>query len=214
MTASPFPIDLETIDTATRKGAFGLLIRHGAREPITTENNNMLGAQLTEEGRKQARKLGERLKGQRPHVFYASPVTRCVDTNLCILEGMGFPPDEAGKRAQPQRVLAEAFMEDTETAKGVFRLKEPEEVILDYLRGKEVPGFGPIEKGATQLLDFIKETIQPGTLSVFVTHDALVMPFRQHFLGDKYTRESWLPFLGGCVVYEEGGKTWVEGQEV
>ncbi len=213
MTSPTFPVDLKAIDTS-RSGAYGLLIRHSAREPITTDNNNMFGAQLTENGRERARQLGARLQGQRYHVFYSSPVTRCVDTNICIIEGLGFDSGEARRLAQPRKIMAEAFMVEPETAKGVFRLKEPEQVILDYLEGRDVPGFGPIEEGADRLLDFILNTIQPGTVSVFVTHDALVMPFKQHFLGDKYTRNDWLPFLGGCVIYQEGDRTMVDHKEV
>ena len=144
MTSHPFPIDCNAVDTH-RPGAYGLLIRHGEREPITADNN-MLGAQLTDTGREQARQLGARLRGQRSHVFYSSPVARCVDTNVCILEGLGVDPPEARLEARPHPIMAEAFMVERETAKGVFRLREPEQVILDYLAGRDVPGFGPIER--------------------------------------------------------------------
>ena len=213
MTSHIFPIDIDSVDTR-RPGAYGLLIRHGEREPITTENNNMLGAQLTGAGRAQARQLGVRLRGQRSHLFFSSPVARCVDTNVCILEGLGVDPEAARQRAEPHPVLVEAYMENPETAKAVFRLSDPEQVILDYLSGRDVPGFGPIERGARALLRFVRNNIQSGTLSIFVTHDALVMPFRQHFLGDEYRRDSWLPFLGGSVIYTEGERTWVDGREV
>ena len=212
MTSHSFPIDIDSVDTS-RSGAFGLLIRHGEREPFTKETA-MFEAKLTEAGKEQARQLGLHLKGRRPHAFYSSPADRCVDTNVCILEGLGAAPEEARCRVQPSSVLAEAFMVHPETAKGVFRSREPEQVVLDYLAGREVPGFGPIDSGARRLLDFVRNGIEPGTFSVFVTHDALMMPFRRHFLGAEFSRDNWSPFLGGCVIYTEGGRTWVNHREV
>ena len=210
MTSYTFPIDIDAVDT-TRSGAYGLLIRHGAREPITADTN-MFGAQLTEEGRAQAKALGARLQGRRPHGFYASPVKRCIDTNLCILEGLGMVGEEARMTVKPHSVLGEAFMTDPDVGKASFGLKKPEQLVLDYLDGESVPGFGTIERGARIILDFVRANIVPGTFSVFITHDALVMPFRQHFLGDRWSSENWGPPLGGCVIYTEENRTWINGR--
>ena len=212
MTAYTFPIDIDALDTE-RSGAFGLLIRHGAREPITAETG-MFGAQLTEEGKAQAKALGVRLREFRPHLFLASPVQRCIDTNCCILEGLGLAAEAAREKVEPHRMLAEAFMTDSEAGKAAYGMKKPELVVLDYLAGEAIPGFGPIERGARRMLDFVRENIVPGTFSVFVTHDALVMPFRQHFLGDRWSSENWGPPLGGCVIYTEGNRTWINGREI
>jgi broad specificity phosphatase PhoE len=198
---------LNEIDT-TGKAAFALLIRHAEREPIT-DGEAMYVAPLTERGKADARQLGRSLKGHRLNAFFSSPVPRCVETNVSVLEGLGFDTEEARQRARPHPVLAEAYMEDFEKARRVFKLADPEQIILDYTSGMPVPGFGTIERGAKALLDFIRENVSEGTLSVFVTHDALIMPFKRHFQGTSYTRDNWLTFLDGCVIRVEGQEMYI-----
>ena len=212
MTSHTFPFDIDAIDPS-RNGGYGLLIRHGKREPITRKVG-MLEAQLTAEGRTESRALGRRLRELSPNLFCSSPVQRCIDTNCCILEGLGMDKETARQRVVYDLILAEGFMADPAAGKEAFRRQDPEQLILDYLAGKPVPGFCSVEEGAVRLLNFVRDALRPGTLSVFVTHDALVMPFRQHFLGDTYSRDRWAPPLGGCVIYTEGDRTWIDGRAV
>ena len=111
------------------------------------------------------------------------------------------------------RIMADAYIADGERAKHVFTARNPEQIILDYTSGVETPGFAPVEHGARILLDFMLGNMLNRTLSVFVTHDALIMPFIKHFVGTRFTYDNWLPFLGGCVIYSEGGRIYIDNIE-
>ena len=49
------------------------------------------------------------------------------------------------------------------------------------------------------------------SLTVFISHDAIVMPFQTHFCAKSFTISNWLGFLEGSVVYAENGNVLVDG---
>lgn len=69
------------------------LVRHGATA-LTTEDkfSGAIGVELSETGRWQAAKLGERLAGEGITAVYASPLSRAVDTAHLIADRMGLEP--------------------------------------------------------------------------------------------------------------------------
>lgn len=70
-----------------------LLIRHGAT--TATEENRFSGASevlLSDEGRRQVARLGERLGRQRVAAIYASPLSRAVDTANILAAHCGLEP--------------------------------------------------------------------------------------------------------------------------
>jgi broad specificity phosphatase PhoE len=76
------------------------LIRHGATQ-LTAEDRfaGSIGVNLSEEGRWQAKQLGERLRGEGITAAYCSPLSRSADTARIIAEGCNLAPiDRDGLR--------------------------------------------------------------------------------------------------------------------
>lgn len=69
------------------------LVRHGATA-LTTEDkfSGADGVDLSDDGRHQAAKLGERLAGEGITAAYSSPLSRALDTAHLISDRMGFAP--------------------------------------------------------------------------------------------------------------------------
>ena len=69
------------------------LVRHGATQ-MTAENrfSGAAGAELSDEGRRQAARLGERLRDDEITAIYASPLSRSVDTARIITALCGLRP--------------------------------------------------------------------------------------------------------------------------
>ena len=188
--------------------ALGILIRHAEREPIRTAQDAPL-APLTEKGRKEARVLGTILRGIPVHRIFSSPIERCIDTAQCVAEGMG-----KKKEIQKNSVLLKAYIDNWEIAsKEIFR-ENPMQIIRDYLMGQTVPGMASIAKGSHKLLQFVYQNVVEGKISLFFTHDALIMPFWQHYTGAKFPRDAIVPFLGASIIRIENRKTFVDSIEV
>jgi probable phosphoglycerate mutase len=66
------------------------LVRHGATQ-LTAEDrfSGAVGVDLSDEGRWQAARLGQRLVGERPAALYASPLSRTVETAKLVAEPCG-----------------------------------------------------------------------------------------------------------------------------
>jgi broad specificity phosphatase PhoE len=69
------------------------LVRHGATA-LTTEDkfSGAIGVELSDDGRWQASKLGERLAKEGITAVYSSPLSRAVDTAHLIADRMGLTP--------------------------------------------------------------------------------------------------------------------------
>ena len=70
-----------------------LLVRHGATTATEEDRfSGSSGAELSEEGRWQAARLGERLARQDVRAIYASPLSRALDTARIVGEPCGLEP--------------------------------------------------------------------------------------------------------------------------
>ncbi|MDO8614108.1 MAG: histidine phosphatase family protein [Dehalococcoidia bacterium] len=83
------------------------LIRHAQSRGNTGEDLTTGDPDLTDVGWEQARRLGERLKGQRLDAVYASPLRRTQETALAIAEA-------AGLEVQPKAHLREVELGQAE----------------------------------------------------------------------------------------------------
>ena len=78
------------------------------------------------------------------------------------------------------------------------------------MEGDVLPGLRSIEHGTRVLTDLIRSRMVEGKLTVFVSHDALVMPFLMHHAGLRFDRSRWLGFLDGAVLHEKDERLTVE----
>jgi broad specificity phosphatase PhoE len=200
-------------DASHRPGGLGLLVRHAER-PEITDPARALQLGLTERGRAAARELGRQLLDLQPAAVFASPVDRCVDTAACLLEGLGVDPREARQTVRVERELAEACSSDGRLVRKQFLKRDPYQLILDYLAGQPVPGFRPLAEGAGRLLAALLAHLTPGRLTVFVSHDALIMALQRVFHGREFSTGRWLPFLEGSVLYADGDRVQLDGRTI
>jgi broad specificity phosphatase PhoE len=181
-----------------RKGAHGLLLRHARRDPILP-GDSVFVANLTDDGRREALAFGETLKPFQCGGIYASPIPRCMETARLLLEGWG----QNDEPVRPAEVMLDAFVRVKETVKAQFEVGDADRLILDLAAGKSLDGFHSLEIGARNLLSFMLDRMSPDTLTVFVTHDALVIPFRAYFLGEHFSKTAWFPCLGSTAVFAD-----------
>ncbi len=68
------------------------LVRHGATE-LTAEDrfSGSVGVDLSDEGRRQAARLGERLRAEAPAAIYSSPLSRALDTARLVAGECALP---------------------------------------------------------------------------------------------------------------------------
>ncbi|MBN2526235.1 MAG: histidine phosphatase family protein [Deltaproteobacteria bacterium] len=188
--------------------AVGILVRHAERERIRCADD-AARAPLTENGREAARNLGRLLRKFEIHGIFSSVIERCVDTANCIVEGL-----ECEIKIQRDEMLLQSFVADWDAAKKQMFTNNPEEIIWQFLGGKQIPGFLSMAAGSEQLLRFVCENVKNGGVSLFVTHDALIMPFLQHYTNTVFRRGNELPFLGSAVVRRTAGKLFVDNVPV
>ena len=197
------------LDPSDAESAQALLIRHAKREPIRRGDSVWVAA-LTDEGREDARRYGETL---RPFAFggvYSSPVPRCLETARLLVEGWGY----ADAAVRTEQFLLSAYVSNPSLAKNLFADSDPFQLILDQLDEDALPGFHTLENGSCAILNEIEGRATAGALTLFVTHDALIMPFRAFFLGDAYHRDSWLPFLGNAAIVLRKEGVFIDGKHV
>ncbi|MBN2342768.1 MAG: histidine phosphatase family protein [Deltaproteobacteria bacterium] len=196
---------LQTIPNIA-KSAVGVMLRHADREPIVAGKDAHL-AQLTDAGRASAHRLGRELQLYPLAGVYSSVIERCVDTGKHLLAGA-----EIDDVVIPDATLSSGYIENWEIAKIEFARRDPSRIILDYLSGEQISGFGSIADGSRRMLQFMRERMEVGKLSLFVTHDALAMPFMQHFLGEQFSEEKWFPVLGAIIVTANASGVFVNGR--
>lgn len=161
-----------------------LLVRHGATE-LSAEDRfaGAVDALLSEAGRAQARRLGQRLASEPIEAFYASPMTRTVETARLIAE-----PQDRTHEIVPVNALREI-------AHGRWEGMRREEVERDfpeeYARYEHDPySFAPVggESGLEVTARALPALLQivarhPGKQIVIVSHKATIRLLLSSLLG-------------------------------
>jgi broad specificity phosphatase PhoE len=159
-----------------------LLVRHGQ----STWNHErriqgQLDPPLSEEGRRQAMRLGRRLAGRRFSGLYSSDLQRAAETSRLVGEALGIAPT-------PMAELREIYLGDWEGLKtDELALRFPEawaswteEPDWDLVPGGE--GSAAFEKRVTAVLDSLFALHQEGDVLV-VTHGGVIQIALHHVVG-------------------------------
>jgi len=167
-----------------------LLVRHAERPPIP---NGSWGRELsiTDAGREASIELGSRL-GSIPRIV-SSPVPRCVQTAEALRQGAG-----GSASIEQDRLLGDpgVWVMQPELAGPQFQAGGARGVVARQLAGAVVPGMRPLTDGASLLLDLLLRTAPPvGSVSVCVTHDAVMAPLIGHLFGQERVGPIWPNFL-------------------
>jgi probable phosphoglycerate mutase len=158
------------------------LVRHGSTD-LTTEDkfSGAVGVDLSDDGRWQASKLGERLKGEGISAVYCSPLSRTVETANIIAEHCGLTP-----------IMRDGLREISHGRwEGLTRREVEERFTDEYASWEEDPfTFAPEggESGVAVLaraLPVIREivTAQPGKRVLVISHKATLRLLISSLLG-------------------------------
>jgi probable phosphoglycerate mutase len=157
------------------------LVRHAQSQGNTGEDLTSGDADLTEVGREQARRLGERLKTQRIDRVYASPLRRTQQTAQAIA-------DASGLEVMPKADLREVQLGQADFDIRLLPDKEREKVarlIMSEGTWDAFPGSEGSEIARKRVRDVIHEIVDthPGERIVAVAHAAFIQTFVSVVLG-------------------------------
>jgi len=158
------------------------LARHGAT-PLTTEDrfSGAEGVELSDEGRQQAGRLGERLRTEGIAALYCSPLSRALETARIVSRGCGLEP----KLRDGLREITHGHWE------GLARAEVERRFPDEYASWEEDPfTFAPAggESGLTVLaraLPVFREVVvaHPGERVLVVSHKATLRLVLSSLLG-------------------------------
>jgi broad specificity phosphatase PhoE len=158
------------------------LVRHAQSQSNTGEDLTTGDPDLTDVGREQARRLGDRLGRQRIDAIYASPLRRCQETAAAIADVAG------GLEILPKADLREVDTGQADLDIRVLRPEEQQKVAdriinegtWDAFPGGE--GSGPARARITAVMDQIV-IANPAKRVVVVVHAGFIQTYISLILG-------------------------------
>jgi broad specificity phosphatase PhoE len=153
-------------------------------------------ALLTENGHLQAERFGEEL-GRAGHFrVFCSPVERCRQTARGIIKGAGWDTEP-----RDSEWLAYGYIRDFPLLLSRLPPGGFEEMILSFISRRKFTGLTDLETGSREILNNIRKE-SGGEPAVFISHDAVIMPFLARFTEMDFSSGGWLDYLNGaCIVY-------------
>lgn len=203
MTRPKLPSGLErTLKLWPTSRPIALLIRHAEREEIPAGKFGR-NCPITENGVLSSRELGERFLRGRLDSIHVSPLPRCQQTAEAIIEGTDYQPGE-GMVIEHSNLLGEPgpFVVDGKEAGKHFLQQGTKNVLAQMLEGKKLPGIRNLAEGSELLLNHILDnTLGNDGCHLFVSHDAIIIPFIHELMEGGYRLSKWLAPLDGCMLY-------------
>lgn len=195
---------LPSLDRLPEDRPIALLTRHSIREQAK-QGFAGYDVPLTPEGVQLAEAWGARL--DRPlHKVWSSPVGRCVDTAKAMLQGAEREDIEIDRHMQ--LVEPGCFVKDIRTVGPLFLQMGPVEFANHHFR-EPVRGVRSPREGTHRLLSFLRGSLgEPGSLSLFVTHDTILAAFIYTLLGIERIDDGDWPWM------MEGAFLWFDADEV
>jgi len=178
--------------------SFAVLIRHAERGsiPNLTHGTDVL---LTEKGKMDAQLFGSKLQEMAIGCAYSSPVPRCLQTVHSILDGYGnkdVPVIQSSVLGAPG-----IYIENSDLAGRYFLDLGTTTTVNRYIETGVLEGFKPLKKTSEAFLSQIcSDLVSPGHNLIYVSHDAILIPFISHFTGEDFGYKKWLVFLDGAII--------------
>ena len=189
-------IDLSLID---RTKTNAIVIRHADRDQMEIHQTEQ---PLNELGEKNAFELGKKLQGFKKYVLFSSPVDRCQGTADFIQRGLGFKENINIL----SNILGKPGPFVVDHKNNAFRTYSCKTVIEKQIAHEKLEGIRATQEGSKILIDFVTEEmnkVEPGTLLIFITHDAIVGPIIFELTGEKFNHEHWPDFSDGFIVEKD-----------
>lgn len=203
MTRAKFPI-YDSVTKVPEGASYIILIRHGDRNQIRdgTHGNDCL---LNESGRKKSINFGRTILSGLNVKFLSSPVERCIQTAMYMLEGLG-----QHQNIEISNVLGAPgpFVYDSSVGGHYFIEHGTIPTVMDLLDGVVVPGIRSVSEGSKILDEMFDKCLLDSKLkcNILITHDAIVTPYIYYHTGERFDNTRWIDFLDGTIVYLKDGK--------
>ena len=197
---------MSSLERVPREVPVSLVTRHSIREQ---PKNRFAGydVPLTPEGVELAREWGRNL--DRPiAAFHSSPVGRCVATAEAMGQGAGvdLPVSTHSSLVEPG-----SYVVDLPVAGPYFLKLGPLAFARKHLRN-EVRGVLSPREGAVRLLQHFRDSLmQPGTLTVHVTHDTILASFIYFLRRESEIEEAHWPWMmeGAFLWFDDDVVYWL-----
>lgn len=198
----------EGLQNINKKYSTIILLRHAERFDIPKGSSGS-NVKLTDFGEEKAKDLGKLFFMDRISNILSSPLLRCRKTAEKILEGASIKDISIIK----DRILGDpgCFVQDSVLCGQNFTEKGTITTVLEYLKGKELPGFRNIKEGAIIMKNFLIDNLPENNnqINIVVSHDAIIMAFISHFIDYNFSKENWLNFLEGVILFRKNQDFYV-----
>lgn len=192
---------LALLDRVPDGAAVAIVLRHAEREEITPGNfGNYVS--LTQRGLQCAQRLGAGLSSRRVGIVRSSPLPRCMQTADAIIAGAGWKAS-----AVPERLLGDPgpFVVEPERAGQLFLDIGIEEIVRRQLaEGEPSSGMRSTSSGVDLVLQELTAALsRPDSISVFVTHDAVLAVLVGYLYGLPVESFCWPGYLDALVAWPD-----------
>lgn len=177
-------------------------IRHSKREDVITHEKHS-EANLTKEGIVIAEEFGKGLFSSFKNInIYSSPIPRCIQTGEAILSS-----NIKKGHLETSRILGNPGAFVYGNALEIFNKLGTVGVVQAINNGEKLPYINKQETGVKFLFNYVKKQTKKAeekTVSLFITHDAIIAPFINFYLDEVFSEEHWIEFIGGVKInFEE-----------
>ena len=182
--------------------SFIAIIRH-AEKLIKTKNKAENSIILTEKGKKNAKDFGREFLTLYNDLSFikTSPIKRCVKTAELVLQG-------ANKNLEI--ILSNnlgdpgVFVIDNNLASELFKNNSCEKIVQYQIERKNLDGMRDIKSGVRILLEEILSNLKNiGERGIYITHDAILVPFISYLTGDLDPSTNWIDYLEGIYIWTQ-----------
>jgi broad specificity phosphatase PhoE len=159
-----------------------LLTRHSIRELVDDQGFAGYKLPLTEQGRRLASSWGEHFcawTNRQFHTCLSSPITRCVDTAMLMLEGSKLLNDFQSRQPAiiKSKLLVEpgSFVQDGESLTPLF-MQYGAIAFINFFLGQQVAGMKHPMQGVLDILNLLYEHLpnQENSVLLAVSHDTIL----------------------------------------
>lgn len=171
-----------------------LLIRHG---PRTSPDIPPLSAMLTSEGIAECISLGSKIEGSPPVVIFSSPVQRCVDTGVRIIEGANWTLDvkHSEMLGHPGPFVIGKTNEEVNKLVAFAQENDDWSFLHKHVAGEEVPGMRNRKVGTNNFLNELYPL--SGGYVLCISHDSIIAAITAALGLDS---EPWPEPLEGLII--------------
>lgn len=182
-----------------------ILLRHAEKSELVS-NQNDFERGITEHGRNATLNFAHLLAAapKKISLIKSSNVVRCRQTAEIFQQVLQTPSigfsnrlGNPGAYVRDDKIAAQHF-ETSSTESSVAN------IIAKLWRGETLAGFHTIKEGTQILLREIEyDLVTNSDTALYISHDAILVPFISYFLSEPLTDTHWIDYLEGFIIRRE-----------